>query len=87
MTVKERDVDGKQSWKTWATCDAVAVDAIVVYMQQASNQDPRVAYIQLSHPLKRRRLLPKVETTYNVIQTPVITWYVLDAEGGKNTTG
>ena len=87
LTAKERDVNGKESRKTWATCDAVSGDAIVVYMQQASNRDPQVAYIQLSHPLKRHRRSPKEETTYSESQTPVITWFVLDAEGGKNTTG
>ena len=63
------------------------MDAIVVYMQQASNRDPQVAYIQLSHPLKRHRRSPKEETTYNESQTTVITSFVWDAEGGKNTTG
>ncbi|PSN31015.1 hypothetical protein C0J52_26566 [Blattella germanica] len=63
MTVKERDINGTESRKTWATCDAFSVDAIVVYMQQASNPDPPFAYIHLSHPLKCHRWSPKEETT------------------------
>ncbi|PSN48271.1 hypothetical protein C0J52_03040 [Blattella germanica] len=55
-------------------------------MQQASKKDPQVSYIQLSHPLKRYKRSPKEEITYNESQTPVITWFVEDTEGGKNTT-
>ncbi|PSN41840.1 hypothetical protein C0J52_16234 [Blattella germanica] len=69
----ERDVGVEESRKTWETCDAGSGDAIVVYMQQASNEDPQVAYIQLLHHLKRHRRSPKEETTYNESQTPVIT--------------
>ncbi|PSN36111.1 hypothetical protein C0J52_17193 [Blattella germanica] len=83
MTVNERNVNGNESRKTWATCDTVSGDAIVVYMQQQSNRDPQVAYIQLSHPLKRHRWSPKEETTYNESQSPVITWFALHAEGRK----
>mgnify|MGYP003623664558 CR=1 FL=1 len=40
MTVKEQDVNGKELRKTWATCDAVSGDAIVVYMQEVWKQNP-----------------------------------------------
>ena len=87
MTVEEWDEDRKESRKTWATCDTVLGDEIVVYMQRASNQDPSFDYMQRSHPLKHHHRSPKEETTYNESQLRVNSWFVLDADGGKNTTG